>query len=129
MSKEDFVSFEQAKKLKALGFPQSIDYPFHNLWYLKDGNVANISPIADGSYRTEVSCKCVTISQACKWLRSKGLFVQVRLNGMRNMYYNEILETKCNGRSTGYSDLFDTYEQAQSAGIDVAIVLLENKKA
>ena len=125
MSKEEFVSVEQAKKLKELGCPQSIDYPFHNLWYLKDGNVANISPIADGSYRNEVSCKCVTLSQACKWLRNKGLSVHVYMNRMRNMFYNEVCETKCDGRSTGTSDLFDTYEQAQSAGIDVALALLE----
>lgn len=128
MFKEDFVSFEQAQKLKAFGCPQSIDYPFHDLWYLKDGNVANISPIADDSYRTEVSCKCVTLSQACKWLRSKGWAVQVYLNGVRGNYYSEVWQIGFSGFVSEPSKLFDTYEQAQSVGIDVALGLLEKTK-
>lgn len=118
---ESFVTFEQAKLLKKLGF--QLTNP--RFFYDQFGDFSG--------FRIGMSCssplpyyQAPTLAQACKWLRFKGLFVQVCLNGMRNMYYNEILETKCNGRSTGYSDLFDTYEQAQSAGIDVALGFLEN---
>ena len=139
MSNEVFVSFEQAKRLKKLVFNEPCFYHY-------DIKVNVINPIENilkiNSPKTVISSNHLartniefsdryvfapTLSQACKWLRSKGLFVQVCLNGIRNMYYNEIFETKFNGRSTGTSELFDTYEQAQSAGIDVALGLLEHE--
>lgn len=125
MNTEDFVNFECSKRLKALGYEQSES---NRHWYMNDGSIAEISPIAGTIYRENVCCVMPTLAQACKWLRSKGLSVHVYMNRMRNMYYNEICETKVDGRSTGVSDLYDTYEEAQSAGIDVALGMLEGEE-
>lgn len=121
MSIEDFVNIEQAKRLKAFGYEQSVSNRF---WYLNDGNIAEISPIATSDYRENVCCVMPTLFQACKWLlRSKKMFVQVYMDEVSKMFYSRVWDI--NGVASEPSDLFDTFEQAQSAGIDVALGLLE----
>lgn len=119
---ESFATFEQSKRLKELGF-QLLNPRF---FYNEFGDFSGFR-IGMSSSSTNQYYQAPTLEQVCKLLRSEELFVQVCLNRIRNMYYNEIFETKCNGRSTGTSELFDTYEQAQSAGIDVALGLLEHE--
>lgn len=122
MDKEDFVSFEQAQKLKALGYEQSES---NRHWYLNDCSIAEISPRADFTYRENVCCVMPTLAQACKWLRSKGLSVQTTFNRISDSYYSEVWETVFDGKIVNAQKLYDTYEQAQSAGIDVALGMLK----
>lgn len=129
MNKEDFVKFNQAMKLAKLGF----DYETFMYYQVSDGELIDNGLRKDFNWKVRnnpersTSLSCPTLSQACKWIRSKGISVHVYINGIRNMFYNEIWETKCNGRSTGASELFDSYEEAQSAGIDIALEILESE--
>ena len=122
MNKEDFVSFEQAKRLKELGYEQNES---NRHWYLNDGSIAEISPITGTIYRENVCCVMPTLAQACKWLRSKGFAVQVMFNRISYSYYSEVWETIFDGNIANVLKSYDTYEQAQSAGIDVALGMLK----
>lgn len=129
MDEKDFVKFNQAMKLAELGF----DYETFMYYQVSGGELIDNGLRKDFNWKARnnpersTTLSCPTLSQACKWLRSKGLSVHVYMNGMRNMFYNEIWETKCDGRSTGVSELFETYEEAQSDGIDIALGILKNK--
>lgn len=134
MSKEDFVSFEQAKRLKALGFNEPVFYRYdkdgdfwQNELLVDDKRYVCADELCYDNNEFESYFSAPTLSQACKWLRSKGFVVQVNINGARNMFYNRVIEMGINGFFSAASELFYTYEQAQSAGIDVALGLLENK--
>ena len=124
MNKEDFASFEQAKRLKALGYKQSVS---NRLWYLNDGNIGEISPIADANYRENVSCVMPTLAQVCKWLRSKDILIHPFLRS-NNKYSVQIWKISSYEILETLRGEFDTYEQAQSAGIDVVLELLEKSK-
>lgn len=131
---EDFVSIEQAKRLKAFGFKQSLS---NRLWYLNDGNIAEISPIADATYRENVCCVMPTLAQACKWLREKhNIHIQIEsVIGKRWTYC--LVDINCRQDISGEYisriperdgyPVIDTYEQAQSAGIDTALSLIEEE--
>ena len=145
MSKEDFVNLSQAQKLRELGFDWNVSAYYDRGHFKHFG-----AEIVDYIYATTVntdslcgSCNSLfisdelsaemykdcydapTLSQACKWLRSKGWAVQVYLNGVRNAYFERVWKIEINSDVVDVEGQFDTYEQAQSAGIDVALGLLE----
>ena len=137
MSKEDFVSFEQAQKLKALGFVEETTHYYNDdgtfeeqSIYIEpslDGRAVSVSYVIDGGFNKHCSTAfdAPTLSQACKWLRSKGWAVQTYLIGTRTAYFARVWKLEMNSDVVDVAGQFDTYEQAQSAGIDVAIGLLE----
>lgn len=138
MSKEDFVSFSQALKLKELGFDYAVREFFSDhgnqkehrwLSVNRDGSCYHGSgyPFVKNDNDDNTMIARPTLDVSCKWLRSKDILIHPFLRS--NTKYSvqvwkissyDILET--------LRGEFDTYEQAQSAGIDVALVLLERER-
>ena len=116
---EDFVTYEQAVKLKDLGF----DYRTNTYYWLSktdfywsDLNNWNQSP----DYTS-----APTLAQATKWLREKNIEVISYYDYITKTWIFEVCEMG-EPHSCGYhSDDFDlnkpTYEEAISAGIDKAL--------
>lgn len=84
--KEDFVSFEIAKKLKDNGFKENCLYNYRNNGCLMPNYVHPINGdfVSDGAYGccndlfTDYTCDAPTISQVLKWLREeKSLHVEI----------------------------------------------------
>lgn len=133
MNTEDFVTYEQAVKLKECGF----DWPCTT--YLNPKSYGDKVAIA---WR-EITIKecsspevlCPSLSQAAKWLRDKhSLHVQIEsVIGKRWTY--TLVDTAPQSDMEGeYYDripdrdsypIFDTYESALSAGIDAALELIK----
>lgn len=134
MSNEDYVSYEIAKRLKALGF----DYPCYFYYTEEDApdgcvwhTTSEEAPI-DYNRSIYAGCSMPTLAQAQKWLREKKQWhVEVCINGCRNMFGVELWEMKANGdafrlqHEDGHAMLYDTYESALSAGIEAALKLIE----
>ena len=130
MNKEDFVSFKCAKRLKALGFDCDVNayYNRYNGMFFEHWSAKNANS-CDNVYSAP------TLAQACKWLREKhNIHVQIEsvvgkrwtydlidTNPMQDISGEYISRTP---EKDGYP-VIDTYEQAQSDGIDVALGLLE----
>lgn len=132
MNKEDFVSFSQACKLKALGFNERVFCRYNkngkfetNKWAVDDAGYVCADELCYDCNIYDSYCSAPTLAQACKWLRSKGWSVQVYLNGVRTAYFARVWKIEMNSDVVEVKGQFDTYEQAQSAGIDVALGLLE----
>lgn len=118
------VTFEQAKALKELGFPQDIDT---TKWYSGGRVLYSDKPL---DY-LPVSFVAPTLEIVAKWLRNeKYIHIDCEIcefdewqlrfylhNNEIGLYH--ILPTKFKK--------FDTYEQALSVGIDKAIEILKGK--
>lgn len=141
--KEDYCTYEQAVKLKELGFDWKTTH-----YYDENGILtASFEEIsADGGYEYIVSidnlvgnfnlqngqddewCSAPTMAQAAKWLRDiKGTIILVDvLRGKREIFYWKISD------SSGFwidssVDNYNTYEEALLAGIDEVLEITKNK--
>lgn len=123
---EDYCSYEIAKVLKTCGFNE-----LTNSFYDEASVQGEFEIVPTYAKFNEVSntpgCECVaapTLSQAQKWLRSKGIEVYVLLASDNTEYEWSIYDRNvhdnidCN-RDNGYK----TYEKALSAGISAALNL------
>ena len=119
---EDFVTYEQAVKLKELGFDwecnhlyshrSSID--FNDSCYYHDFNTTDSS----NDYSAP------TLAQAQKWLREVKE-TEVIVHKINDSIYNYTIYGQLVNLTT--KTIFDTYEQALSAGIDKALELLKEE--
>lgn len=120
---EDFVSFEQAVQLKALGFDWKTDYM---LYVSGDFQklVSNNEFYGNGLYKLCDEYYYVpSLYEAQKWLRDvKGIDVIVLryANDYAYKVYSKDMITDTDG-------LYETYEQALSSGIDQVLQLLTDK--
>lgn len=136
MNNEDYVSYELAKKLKACGFDEPCDH-YYNIGFKND---TDMHYAVDNDYndRGKHCCSAPTLAHAQKWLReAKGIDVLVwncacgygweiskadtQSRGTTLMVYDD------NGEDMD-SGMWLTYENALSAGITVALELIEEKK-
>ena len=158
MIQEDFVSFEQAQKLRELGFDRNV-YAYYDNGHFKPFGAEIIDYVYTNTVNTDsLCCSCnslfkrdkisaevygdcydaPTLSQACKWLRERhNIHIQIEsvvgkrwaydvvdinlIQDISGEYISRIPEMDC-------YPVIDTYEQAQSAGIDVALRVLEEEK-
>lgn len=127
----ELVTFDQAKSLKELGFPQLYEYTLD-----KQGNrefkiQEYLVPYAfDEQGNATVdrwntkTYSCIPLELVAKWLREeKNIQLTVRFRGKK--WYYDIM--------SGYEILsignaVEVYEQALSAGIDKAIEILNKEK-
>lgn len=115
------VSFTQAKTLKKLGMPINIQ----KFCYAGDGNLYYI--VNKDFYPAP------TLELAAKWFREKkNLFIIISnyntsfMTPDKEVGYMFMLNTTCPVKALYDSEkLYDTYEQALSAGIDKAIEILQ----
>ena len=140
MTHEDYVTLEQAKELKRLGF----DWDYEKMYALEDieyehplyngFQFANASELFSGNkycrWRVvravedfdlkddldDFSAPAPTLNQAAKWIREKHhLAVIVKLNGLRTMWFSEVWTMTQNGpvyHEPGV--LFESYDEALS---------------
>lgn len=135
MTHEDYCTYAIAKALKKLGFDwpcrhyYTIENATNGQQWFTEGNEAdyNANPLT-------LTTSAPTLAVAAKWMREvKGWHVEVRINGTRFMYSVEIWETKTIGyylrltHTDGHVRLFDSYEDALTAGLTEALKLLNNK--
>ena len=122
---EDFVTLNQAKKLKELGFEEKCF-----AYFLYDDEVEIGNYMKDYNYIVGLDyISAPTLYQAQKWLREvKGIHVYSHITSqpeLKGKHYWEI--TSKNGEvldSVPYIKLVDTYEQALSDGITKALELV-----
>lgn len=140
METSDYVSYDLALKLKACGFDEPCDF-YYTREYAPEGHVwSTTSEEAPIGYNKSVyaGCSMPTLAQAQKWLREvKGIDVLVwncacgygweiskadtQSRGTTLMVYDD------NGEDMD-SGMWLTYENALSAGITVALELIEQEK-
>ena len=123
---KEFVPYELAVKLKAIGFNEECFGAYHNENYLD---------LESEEYDYSYAVKAPTFSQAFRWFREKNLYVSI------NTYHSVSLD-KPFGLSIDYlhesgkwdyfdyrgeSD-FETYEEAELACLDKLIEIVETKQ-
>ena len=122
MLQEDYVSFETAKKLKEKGFPQ--DCRFGQLRYSVDGE-----RYIPQESNCEFCCACPTLSLVQKWFREeKKIYLDVisETNGKWEngvVYEFSIMKQGLDNLEIDLV-IYDTYEEALSAGINKALELI-----
>lgn len=141
----ELVTFEQAKSLKELGFPQNIytskvylekNIP-HDIiakecglsdWQCIGGGLIPCS--SDYNKYGVDTCSCPTLALCAKWLRKeKNIFIDLTWGNMQGKI---IWCASVNNLGKGSSMLGDikpvaSYEEALSAGIDKAIEILKEE--
>lgn len=138
MNKLKLVSFEQAKKLKELGFPQGNTLAF----YSRTGNLWNIESCFDNiSYDLFDELEKIfkigrkddapSLELVSKWFRTeKDIYINVEKGPNVNEYWYkyEIPDTVNNRHKVVYNNvvIYDDYEKALSAGIDEIIKIILN---
>lgn len=131
---EDFVTYEQALKLKELGFDWECDYCCEdNRELLGTINVINVHEFYHlTGVKLDNALPAPTLAQAAKWLRDvKGIIICIEPRFYKNkrplVGYDYHLFNKDDG---WYSDIesktvYDTYEEALSEAISKALEILE----
>lgn len=122
------VSFKVAKALKDAGYPQRVTSSFG--WYNKEGNLFE-SSVDTTVEENEDECVAPTLELVAKWLReTKGCYIcpipefynwkdEVFNTWSMNIHWEDNIDE--------YKALWNTYEEALSAGIDKAIEILKNE--
>lgn len=142
---EDFVTYEQAKKLKELGFDLKCYYRFNVDRQLVPNVMYRNAGVDSDDVAMNVNFRCIgdisapTLAQAQKWLREvKDIIIGIDFDNwndkyechvykrmgysgenIRDMYGSQLVTNE-------YHEDFDTYEQSLSAGIDKALELLKS---
>ena len=120
------ISYEQALALKKLGFDEpcfgGYDMETLKLWigYLNDGE----------QFNREYYYPAPTFSQALRWFRNQDFIIDISSD--ENRYYGQN-NKNCQyshcisfSEATVFSDLYDSYEEAETSCIDKLIELLKH---
>lgn len=125
---EDYVSFEQAKRLKELGFDWECNHHYDNEGdcLLNPGIMGNIYYNCN---ELDSIISAPTLAQAQKWLREAKQIIIIPCVAYREgiMKYDFYIVDEPIDLFDD-SELFDTYEEALSAGIDKALELLKEQE-
>lgn len=116
------VSFEQAKALKELGFPQG---GLRNAYYGPNGECVPVNVCSPIDWELDAP----TLELAAKWIRKKhNMLIEISQGG-----YPTSVHCFCGKFKHGYiyegKDIkeFNSYEEALSEGIDKVIEILKEK--
>lgn len=127
MEHEDFVTFEQAVKLKELGFNWECDYCYYYNFHNHDNPIFARHELIDPC-DVEEYWDAPTLSQAQKWLREvKEICVTSGIKIHEGKYkFNWSITLFKEGRGIwDESVIYDTYEQALLAGINRVLELIK----
>lgn len=133
---EDFVTYEQAIKLKELEFNWECHYRYNINKQLVPNVVYSNCGVDSDDLAVDVNFRCIgdisapTLSQAAKWIREKyNLFIHVYLHlddcwlyEIQYIFYYDYHKYKPEDEQW-----WRPYEQALSAGIDQALELLKQQ--
>lgn len=137
METTDFCSYELSKRLKDCGFDEPCDHYYNGHGNLnRYADTDRINRNTNGHHTP--SCSAPTLAHAQKWLREKKK-IDVLVYNCACGYGWEISKADADSRGTTLMDYDDngedrdsgmwlTYENALSAGINVALQLLDNEK-
>lgn len=130
MKNEDYVSFEQAIKLREMGFSDETRCGYYKM---PKGSPQmtkwDICLEASLDYNLEFY-KAPTLAQVQKWLReSKGIHIEIRytINPQYEPWIGKIIVITDYPNTIIDTDTCDTYEEALSEAIDKALELLKEK--
>ena len=123
------ASFEQAKRLKKLGFDWKTSYKYARYSYAhSDRSGFCLMRWGECCVEDENNSPAPTVALAFKWMRDvKEIVGGVSCRAMPIRYYFGIYKTKTMLWKHG-ERLFDTYEAAESALLDEILHILENIK-
>lgn len=120
------VTFEQAKKLKELGFDEKV----HKLYY--EGTVRDMAYESNFNQNLYggLYISAPTVSEALQWIRDKvitdGIHIWVELN--RSFKYIGMLRYKEDMIEHEMTESFATHPEAESALLDELLDYLKNKE-
>lgn len=127
METADFCSYELSKRLKDCGF----DEPCIAQWACEpDGKPILLGSTAFVFSNAELKGRDVTaplLFHAQKWLREKkGFFVEVTSEALHDWdYFILELDEDVNAGLARGKEIYESYEQALSAGISASLQLIE----
>lgn len=121
VDKEDFVTYEQAVKLKALGF----DWNCHTWYHWDNWCGLTYSGMCENHNMFEKCISGPSLYQVQKWLREKNIEVMSYYDYTTKTWIYEVCEIgephSCGYHSDDFGLNKSTYEEAISAGIDTAL--------
>lgn len=137
ISQKDYVNYKQAKALKELGFDWVCDY-----YYDKDGKMKPICLSIFSQINNFISNNFLkknkenkkdiayapSLYQAQKWIREKNLFIYIMCNDNRSDSFYYMVCTKLENCLGDLNNKYDSYEEAFSEGISVALNVLKNER-
>ena len=130
MEHEDYVTYDQAIKLKELGFNWEC-YQYYNkdkkVWsWTAEGYGDDCRDWNDNIHATlgEAECSAPTLSQAQKWLREvKKITILIDALSTKKQFYWKLYDNDLH--FNGASNVnYNTYEETLSTGVDEALELL-----
>lgn len=134
MNYEYFVDFETGKRLKKLGF----DYPAVH-FYDEEGELlehvtttfrlyCSMNSISPKYTEGKDFCDAPTMAQTQAWLRDvKHIYVYPEVNCLKR-WFAKAVDMERNEDLIFDGSMFDTYEQALSAGITECLNTIESKE-
>ena len=126
MNHEDYVSFEQAKTLKKLGFDWECYCAFDKVYRKPDpeGWELRCYHTPQNHNLASYSCSAPTLAQAQKWLREvKGMLILIQHN--KNFYWT--ISTIDSDDEVIAIYEYETYEKALLGAINKALEIIKNK--
>ena len=132
--KEEYATYEQAIKLKELGFKDKCNAYY---WTEDKAFECTNSIVHKNSDTCQTVVMAPSLWQAQKWLRDKGMFLMIdpryyqgdAINNVKWCFIIQPLDDISGQyRSECYGRLFDSYESALSAGIEKALELLTDNQ-
>lgn len=118
---KEFVPYDRALKLKALGF----DEPCFGYYSFGDELIIETSP---HQMISEGCCSAPTYSQAFRWFREKyQLQSEILWITDMNCFWYKTGKFKYSSRDLSKDD-YKTYEEAELACLDKLIEIVENEK-
>lgn len=128
---EDYVSFEQAQRLKELGFDWGCDFVYYFTYHNHNKPIFQRYETTR-DYEMEKYWDVPTLAQAQKWLREvKGVDITIehvyhRLDTGDKIMYGLRIGIQSTF-DTKFIRNYDSYKEALSAGVDRAIELVKSK--
>ena len=121
MNKE-FVPYELAVKLKALGFDEKCFCNWEESWSPEPEDEIRMVLTTDQTWLRPGWIRAPTFSQAFKWFREKGFLIDFSShNKDAHDFYFKWSENK-----SILSDTYDTYEETELACLEKLIEIVEN---
>ena len=134
MENKDYVSYEQARKLKECGF----DVPCKAVWHF-DGEQGNFIEDYPASFRYHYECpnfndsrifgvhiySAPHVHDALRWLRMKGIYVEPHF--LYEGRFEVFIKSEKLNILKNLDDNFEDYDTAMSAGINKALEMLKSQ--